>query len=161
MKKFNKLFNIHIYKYNIYTNSIITSKITYINKYIVINTFLKSEGFIPIDEFINNNKLYIYIGCKITVFIENLENKNLTIKISREKTKKIKTWQNLKLKYKSNNIIVGKIYSKVKGGFTIKLGIVKAFLPKSLIHNKLLFKSNNIKNKKLKFKIIKLEKKKK
>ena len=159
---FQDLYNKTLIDPDVYSGALIKGKVIEINNnFVTINTFLKADGYVPTSQFRSDNgELEIKIGSDIELVIENIEDFNGDIKLSREKAKRIRTWENLENVYNNNETISGHITAKVKGGFTVKLDAVKAFLPGSLISFKLNADSDDIKGKKLKFKIIKLEKKK-
>ncbi len=159
---FCSLFNKVLKNPNIYPGALVIGEVTEINNnFVTINAFLKSDGYIPISQFFDENgKLEIGVGDKVEVVIEYLEDLCGDIKLSREKAKRIRAWEELERIYKSNDIVCGYVTAKVKGGFTVKIDVIKAFLPGSLVSFKSAIDSDEIKGKELKFKIIKLEKKK-
>lgn len=147
---------------SIYPGALVLGEVTDINSnFVTINAFLKSDGYIPTSQFINESgEIEVQVGSKVEVVIEYLEDVYGDIKLSREKAKKIRAWEELERIYKSNDIISGYVTAKVKGGFTVKINVIKAFLPGSLVSFKSAIDSDEVKDKELKFKIIKLEKKK-
>jgi len=161
-KKFSELYEKELINPKIYPGALIVGKVIDINdKFVVVSAFLKADGFIPINQFRDENgKLEVNIGSEVEIVIDYLEDIYGDIRLSREKAKKIRAWEELEKVYKSNEVIVGYVTAKVKGGFTVKVDSIKAFLPGSLVNFKSVFDSEDIKGKELKFKIIKLEKKK-
>ncbi|HIH2762560.1 MAG TPA: 30S ribosomal protein S1 [Candidatus Azoamicus sp. MARI] len=161
-EKFINLYKKNLIDPQIYSGALIKGIVTEINeKFVTINAFIKADGYIPISQFKNENgELEIKLNDEVEVVIDYLEDLSGDIKLSREKAKKIRAWEELERIHKSNDIIIGYITAKVKGGFTVKLDIIKAFLPGSLISFKSNIDDEEIKGKELKFKIIKLEKKK-
>ncbi|HIH2763191.1 MAG TPA: 30S ribosomal protein S1 [Candidatus Azoamicus sp.] len=161
-EKFISLYKKNLIDPQIYSGALIKGKVTEINeKFVTINAFIKADGYIPISQFKNENgDLETQLNDEVEVVIDYLEDISGDIKLSREKAKKIRAWEELERIHKSNEIITGYITAKVKGGFTVKLDIIKAFLPGSLISFKSNIDDEEIKGKELKFKIIKLEKKK-
>ncbi|HIH2763506.1 MAG TPA: 30S ribosomal protein S1 [Candidatus Azoamicus sp.] len=161
-EKFINLYKKNLIDPQIYSGALIKGIVTEINeKFVTINAFIKADGYIPISQFKDENgDLEIKLNDEVEVVIEYLEDLSGDIKLSREKAKKIRAWEELERIHKSNEIITGFITAKVKGGFTVKLNIIKAFLPGSLISFKSNIDDEEIKGKELKFKIIKLEKKK-
>ncbi len=161
-EKFINLYKKNLIDPQIYSGALIKGKVTEINeKFVTINAFIKADGYIPISQFKNENgELEIKLNDEVEVVIEYLEDLSGDIKLSREKAKRIRAWEELERIHKSSEIITGYITAKVKGGFTVKLDIIKAFLPGSLISFKSNIDDEEIKGKELKFKIIKLEKKK-
>ena len=161
VKKFSDLYEKVLFNPGIYPGALIKGKVIGINnKFVTINAFLKADGYIPISQFKDENgQLEIKLNSEIEVVIDYLEDIHGDIKLSREKAKKIRTWEYLEHVYSNNEIITGYITAKVKGGFTVKIDVIKAFLPGSLVCFKPA-ESEDIKGKELKFKIIKLEGKK-
>lgn len=159
---FCDLYNNVLKNPNIYPGALILGEVTDISpNFVTINAFLKSDGYIPIVQFIDEDGgLEVEIGNKVEVVIEYLEDLSGDIKLSREKAKKIRSWEDLEKIYKSNETVSGYVTAKVKGGFTVKINVIKAFLPGSLVSFKSAIDSEEVKGKELKFKIIKLEKKK-
>ncbi len=146
----------------IYSGALIKGNVIDINNnFVTINSFLKSDCYIPITQFENEKgELEIKIGSEVELVIDIVEDLCGDIRLSREKAKRIRAWEQLENVYKSDKIIIGSVIAKVKGGFTVKLETIKAFLPGSLVSFRSALESNDIKGKELKFKIIKLEKKK-
>ena len=160
--KFCELFGKSLFNPEIYPGALVKGKVIDINnKCVTINAFLKSDGYIPISQFKDENgELEVSLGSEVEVVIDYLEDLCGDIRLSREKAKRIRAWEELEKTYKNNEIISGYVTAKVKGGFTVKLDVIKAFLPGSLVCFKSAIDSDDVKGKKLKFKIIKLEKKK-
>ncbi len=161
-ESFKQIFEESLKNKNIKNGSIIKAKIIKINKNnVIVDAKLKSESHIPIDEFKDiDNNLNIKKNDIIDVFIENIENGYGETILSYDKAKKHKSWLNLKKIYKKTENIQGIITNKVKGGFTVNLEGIKAFLPGSLVDIKPIKNYSDIEGKKLLFKIIKLDKKK-
>ncbi len=157
---FKYLFKKSIKKINIKTGSIIKAKIINIkNNNVIVDSGLKSESYIPIEEFKNNKgKIKIKINDKVKLYIDNFELYGETI-LSREKAKKLETWNNLEISYTQSNKIKGIITGRVKGGFTVDINGIKSFLPGSLIDIKPIKDSSILEGKLLDFKVIKLDKK--
>lgn len=159
---FCDLYNKVLKNPNIYPGALILGEVTDISSnFVTINAFLKSDGYVPVSQFTDEDgNLEVEIGSKVEVVIEYLEDLSGDIKLSREKAKKIRAWEDLEKIYKGNDIVTGYVTAKVKGGFTVKINVIKAFLPGSLVSFKSAIDSDEVKGKELKFKIIKLEKKK-
>ncbi|HFL8819425.1 MAG TPA: 30S ribosomal protein S1 [Candidatus Azoamicus sp. OHIO2] len=161
-KKFTELYKKDLIDPPIYPGALINATITDINNnFVTVNAFVKSDGYIPISQFKNDKGiLEIEIGNNVELVIDIVEDLTGEIKLSREKAKRLRAWEMLENIYKYDKIITGSVITKVKGGFTVKLDILKAFLPGSLISFRSTLEIDEIKGKDLKFKIIKLEKKK-
>ena len=99
---------------------------------VVVDVGYKSEGTIPIEEFTPKELQAVKIGDNIEVFIEDREDQEGNIVLSKEKADRRKTWENIEEVYKKGKPISGKVVGKVKGGLNVDIGI-KAFLPGSQI----------------------------
>ncbi len=129
------------------------------NDYIVINAGLKSEGIVPKNQFLDSNgELEIKIGDTVEVILDMVEDGYGETILSREKAKRTKVWSELEKIQNTQEIIQGKVCGKVKGGFTVELMNVKAFLPGSLVDIRPNKEADYIEGKTLDFKIIKMDK---
>ncbi len=129
------------------------------NDYIVINAGLKSEGIIPKNQFLDSNgELEIKVGDTVEVILDMVEDGYGETILSREKAKRTKVWSELEKIQNTQEIIQGKVCGKVKGGFTVELMNVKAFLPGSLVDIRPNKEVDYIEGKTLDFKIIKMDK---
>ncbi|MFI4887980.1 MAG: S1 RNA-binding domain-containing protein, partial [Burkholderiales bacterium] len=126
---------------------------------VVVNAGLKSESFIPIEEF-KDDKGVIEVkpGDFVTVAIESLENGYGETRLSRDKAKRLKAWHDLEASMEQGSIVQGLVTSKVKGGLTVMIGI-RAFLPGSLVDIRPVKDTSPFENKQLDFKVIKLDRK--
>ncbi len=161
-KLFKKLFKKSINKKNIKHGSIIKGKIINIeHNTVIVDAGLKSESYIPIEQFKDiNGKINININDKIDVSIDNIAGEWGETILSRDKAKKYETWLNIEKSYNNSLNIKGIIKGRVKGGLTVNIEGIKAFLPGSLIDIKPIKDITEIEEKELEFKIIKLDKKK-
>ncbi len=159
MESFRKLFEESQKKINTNPGAIINGIVVSIKKdVIIVDAGLKSESSIPIEQFRNNlGKLNIKIGDKIDVVLDSMEDGYGETILSYEKAKRNELWLFLEKSYKDGSIITGIINEKVKGGFTVELNGISAFLPGSLVDIRPLKES--IEGKELEFKVIKLDKK--
>ena len=129
------------------------------NDYIVINAGLKSEGIVPKNQFLDSNgELEIKVGDTVEVILDMVEDGYGETILSREKAKRTKVWSELEKIQNTQEIIQGKVCGKVKGGFTVELMNVKAFLPGSLVDIRPNKEVDYIEGKTLDFKIIKMDK---
>ena len=104
------------------------------NDYVVINAGLKSEGVVPIDQFYNHHReLEVQVGDEVEVALDAVENGYGETRLSREKAKRAETWDVLSASCENNETVKGVILNKVKGGFTVDLSGIRAFLPGSLV----------------------------
>ena len=145
----------------IYTGIIVQGYIKKITqKHVIVDIGLKSEGLIKKSEFYDDNKnLEVTTDKYVNVLIENLETTNGSILLSREKIKKIYSWNKLEKTHIQNEIIKGKIISRVKGGFIVETENIKSFLPGSLADIKPLKNYEELEGKTFDFKILKINKK--
>lgn len=128
--------------------------------YVIINAGLKSEGVIPIEQFYNdNNELEVALGDEVDVVVEALEDGYGETRLSREKAKRAEAWSDLFKAFENGSSIKGWVTGKVKGGFTVELGTIRAFLPGSLVDVRPVRDTTFIEGKELEFKIIKLDQK--
>ncbi|MCG5501288.1 S1 RNA-binding domain-containing protein, partial [Ectothiorhodospira lacustris] len=128
------------------------------NDMVVVNAGLKSEGVIPIEQFYNEKgELEIQIGDLVEVALESPEDGFGETRMSREKAKRAKAWERLEEAMEKDETIAGMISGKVKGGFTVELGDIRAFLPGSLVDVRPVRDTAYLEGKELEFKLIKLD----
>ncbi len=128
--------------------------------YVIVSAGLKSEGVIPEEQFKNlNGELEVAIGDDVDVVLEAVEDGFGETRLSREKAKRAKAWKSLESSYETEEIITGVITGKVKGGFTVELGDIRAFLPGSLVDVRPVRDTSYLEGKELEFKVIKLDQK--
>jgi len=102
--------------------------------YVIVSAGLKSEGVIPVSQSMNlQGEIEISIGDEVEVVLEAVEDGYGETRLSREKAKRAKAWITLEKSFEAEEIITGIITGKVKGGFTVELGDIRAFLPGSLV----------------------------
>ena len=120
---------------NVKINSILTGTVVDINREkVIINVGLKSEGFVNISQFKNQKgELEIAKGDEVEIALDSIDNGLGHTLLSREKAKHIKLWQQLAVAMNSKEVVTGTVISAVKGGLIVNIGVVKAFLPGSLI----------------------------
>ncbi|MCX7043847.1 MAG: 30S ribosomal protein S1 [Gammaproteobacteria bacterium] len=127
---------------------------------VVINAGLKSEGVVPIEQFRNEaGELEVAVGDTVKVALESLENGFGETVLSREKAKRAMVWDELETSMEAGEIVTGRISGKVKGGFTVDIRDVRAFLPGSLVDVRPVRDPGYLEGKELEFKIIKLDRK--
>ena len=132
------------------------------NDWVTVHVGLKSEGIIPKSQFLDENgELPIQVGDKVQVALDAVEDGFGETKLSREKAKRMEIWRDLEDSFNSSAIIKGTISGKVKGGFTVEIGAVRAFLPGSLVDVRPIRDTVNLEGQELEFKIIKLDQKRK
>ncbi len=141
--------------------SIATGKIISIeNDVVTIDVGLKSEGRIPLSEFSRpGQKTEVEVGDETEVFIENVDNANGETLLSREKAVKQKAWHNLQNSFNENKVVTGVPFNRVKGGMSVDLNGVVAFLPGSQIETRQIIKdTKELLNKPLELMILKMDK---
>ncbi len=141
--------------------SIATGKIISIeNEVVTIDVGLKSEGRIPLSEFSRpGQKTEVEVGDETEVFIENVDNANGETSLSREKAVKQKAWHNLQNSFNENKVVIGVPFNRVKGGMSVDLDGVVAFLPGSQIETRQIIKdTKELLNKPLELMILKMDK---
>ncbi len=113
--------------------SIVSGVVLDVDKdWVTVHVGLKSEGVVSLDEFRNNDgELDISVGDEVEVALEAVEDGYGETRISREKARKIATWKMLEDALESGEFVTGKIINRVKGGFSVEVEVVKAFLPGS------------------------------
>jgi small subunit ribosomal protein S1 len=127
---------------------------------VVINAGLKSEGIVPIEQFRNDaGEIDVGVGDEVKVALDSLENGFGETVLSREKAKRAMVWDELEEALEKNETIVGRISGKVKGGFTVDIKDVRAFLPGSLVDVRPVRDPVYLEGKELEFKLIKLDRK--
>ena len=140
---------------------VITAEVLAIdNNFVTVNAGLKSEALIDVAEFKNNSgELEVKVGDFVTVTIESVENGFGETKLSREKAKRAQDWVALEEAMESGEILSGLISGKVKGGLTVLINSIRAFLPGSLIDVRPIKDTSAYEGKEIEFKVIKLDKK--
>jgi len=130
------------------------------NDVVVVNAGLKSEGIVPIEQFWNERgELEVKVGDEVKVALDAIEDGFGETRLSREKAKRSLVWDELETAQQANATVTGKISGKVKGGFTVDIKDVRAFLPGSLVDVRPVRDPVFLEGKELEFKIIKLDRK--
>jgi len=158
--EFEVLFHDSMSNVDMTPGSIVTATVIEIrNDYVVINAGLKSEGIIPKNQFLNvKGELEISLGDEVEVTLDMIEDGYGETIMSRDKAKRTKVWDELEKVQNSQENIEGRVSGKVKGGFTVDLMNIKAFLPGSLVDIRPTKETDYIEGKVLEFKIIKMDK---
>ncbi len=128
--------------------------------FVVVNAGLKSEGVIPIEQFYNEaGESAVQVGDQIDVALDAVEDGSGETRLSREKAKLAETWGKLERAVENDEIVTGRIIDKVKGGFIVDVGEIRAFLPGSLVDVRPVRDTAYLEGKDLEFKVIKLDRK--
>lgn len=128
--------------------------------YVVVNAGLKSESFIPIEEFKNDRgEVDVKVGDFVSVAIESLENGYGDTVLSRDKARRLAAWMNLEKALETGELVTGTVTGKVKGGLTVMTNGIRAFLPGSLVDTRPVKDTTPYEGKTMEFKVIKLDRK--
>src|SRR5690554_2861534 len=158
-ESFEALFEESLKELDMKTGSIVTGTVVDIDSdWITVNAGLKSEAVIPRSQFINEKgELEVAIGDETQVSLEAVEDGFGETKLSREKAKRAESWIELEKAFDADEVVLGIINGKVKGGFTVELKNIRAFLPGSLVDTRLVRDTAHLEGKELEFKVIKLD----
>ncbi|PKM12290.1 MAG: 30S ribosomal protein S1 [Gammaproteobacteria bacterium HGW-Gammaproteobacteria-3] len=130
------------------------------NEFVIVSTQAKSEGVIPKWQFLNaDGDLEVEIGDEIEVALDLFEDGLGSTLLSRDKAKKNKAWGELESAFENDKTITGRINGKVRGGFTVAVGSLRAFLPGSLVDVRPIRDTTFLENRDLEFKVIKIDQK--
>ncbi|MGH8296500.1 MAG: 30S ribosomal protein S1 [Steroidobacteraceae bacterium] len=127
---------------------------------VVVNVGLKSEAVIPLEQFKNERgEVEVKSGDEVEVALDSVEDGTGETRLSREKAKRARTWTRLEEAFNKSEIVTGIITGRVKGGFTVEIDNVRAFLPGSLVDVRPVRDTSYLEGKPLEFKVIKLDQK--
>ena len=130
------------------------------NEWVTVHAGLKSEGVIPRDQFMDAaGECSLSIGDEVQVALETVEDGFGETKLSREKAKRAESWKDLEAAHEADEVVTGVINGKVKGGFTVDINTIRAFLPGSLVDVRPVRETTHLEGKELEFKVIKLDQK--
>jgi small subunit ribosomal protein S1 len=125
---------------------------------VIVNAGLKSEGVIPRVQFLNHDgEIEVSVGDQVEVALDAVEDGYGATRLSREKAKRDQAWKQLEKAHEADEIVIGRINGKVKGGFTVELSDIRAFLPGSLVDVRPVRDTSYLEGKDLEFKVIKLD----
>jgi len=158
-ESFAELFEESISNNQMKSGAILTGVVLDIeDDFVIINAGLKSEGVIPKDQFLNEKgELEVSVGDSVDVALEAVEDGFGVTKLSREKAKRAESWIRLEAAHEAGEIVTGRITDKVKGGFTVDVINIRAFLPGSLVDVRPVRDTTYLEGKELEFKVIKLD----
>jgi small subunit ribosomal protein S1 len=161
LESFEALFEESLARQEMRTGEVITAEVVNVDQnFVTVNAGLKSESLISVDEFKNDNgEVDVKIGDFVTVAIDSLENGYGETKLSREKAKRMAAWIELEEALESGTILSGIISGKVKGGLTVMVNSIRAFLPGSLVDTRPVKDTTPFEGKQVEFKVIKLDRK--
>jgi len=158
-ESFADLFEQSLNDINMEPGAIVTATIVDVDgDWITVNAGLKSEGQIPAAQFKNDaGELTVKVGDEVSVALEAVEDGFGETRLSREKAKRAEAWKELEKAFEDEEIVKGVINGKVKGGFTVDVNSIRAFLPGSLVDVRPVRDTTHLENKELDFKVIKLD----
>ena len=160
-ENFALMFEESLQRQEMRAGEVITAEVTRIDhNFVVVNAGLKSESYISIDEFKNDQgEVEATVGDYVSVAIESLEDGYGETKLSREKAKRLAAWISLEKSMEEGEIVEGYVSGRVKGGLTVMLNSIRAFLPGSLVDVRPIKDTTPYEEKTLEFKVIKLDRK--
>jgi small subunit ribosomal protein S1 len=158
-ESFAELFEQSLASQRIKPGTILTGSVVDISSEVVIvSAGLKSEAVIPVSQFLNDQgELEIQVGDDVEVALDAVEDGFGETRLSRERAKRARTWEELEDAFQNSKIVTGIINGRVKGGFTVEIEFVRAFLPGSLVDMRPVRDPSYLEGKELEFKIIKLD----
>ncbi len=160
-ESFAELFEQSIASQRIRPGTILNGLIVEVGQdYVIVNVGLKSEAVIPSDQFKNEKgEIEVAVGETVEVALDSVEDGSGETRLSREKAKRARTWTRLEAAFEKQEVVIGVITGRVKGGFTVEIDNVRAFLPGSLVDVRPVRDPSYLENKPLEFKVIKLDQK--
>src|SRR5882762_4688405 len=160
-ESFAAMFEESLARHEMRAGEVITAEVIRVDmNFVVVNAGLKSEAYIPIEEFRNDlGQLDVKPGDFVSVAIESLENGYGDTILSRDKAKRLAAWLNLEKALENGELVTGTITGKVKGGLTVMTNGIRAFLPGSLVDTRPVKDTSPYEGKTLEFKVIKLDRK--
>ncbi|WP_205665066.1 30S ribosomal protein S1 [Caldimonas tepidiphila] len=161
MESFAALFEESLQSAEMRSGEVITAEVVRVeHSFVVVNAGLKSEAYIPIEEFRNDQgELEVQVGDFVSVAIDSIENGYGDTILSRDKAKRLASWLSLERALESGDFVTGTVSGKVKGGLTVLVNGIRAFLPGSLIDTRPIKDMSPYEGKTLEFKVIKLDRK--
>ena len=158
-ESFAELFEESLKELDMKPGSIVVGTVVDIDSdWVTVNSGLKSEAVIPRSQFLNEKgELEVAVGDETYVSLEAVEDGFGETKLSREKAKRAESWKELEKAFEADEMVIGVINGKVKGGFTVDLKNIRAFLPGSLVDVRPVRDTAHLEGKELEFKVIKLD----
>jgi small subunit ribosomal protein S1 len=160
-ESFAALFEESLQRKEMRQGEVITAEVVRVDyNFVVVNAGLKSESYIPLEEFKNDlGEVDVKPGDFVSVAIESLENGYGDTILSRDKAKRLAAWLNLEKSLENGELVTGTVAGKVKGGLTVMTNGIRAFLPGSLVDTRPVKDTTPYEGKTLEFKVIKLDRK--
>jgi len=160
-ESFAALFEESLARSNMKAGQVISAEVVRIDhNFVVVNAGLKSEAFISVEEFLNDQgEIEVQPGDFVSVAIDALENGYGDTVLSRDKAKRLASWLNLEKALDQGELVTGAVTGKVKGGLTVMVNGIRAFLPGSLLDTRPIKDTSPYEGKTMEFKVIKLDRK--
>ncbi|MGI9291135.1 MAG: 30S ribosomal protein S1 [Gammaproteobacteria bacterium] len=160
-ESFAELFEQSLASSQIKSGTILTGSVIEVSSEVVIvSAGLKSEAVIPASQFRDENgEIEVQVGDEVEVALDAVEDGSGETRLSRERAKRARTWEALEESFEKSEIVTGIINGRVKGGFTVEIDFVRAFLPGSLVDVRPVRDPSYLEGKPLEFKVIKLDRK--
>ena len=161
IESFADMFEASLASQKIKPGSILTARVVEVgDDFIIVNAGLKSEAVISSDQFKNERgEIEVSVGDDVEVALDSVEDGTGETRLSREKAKRARTWSRLEQAFEKQEVVKGIINGRVKGGFTVEIDFVRAFLPGSLVDVRPVRDPSYLEGKVLEFKVIKLDQK--
>ena len=160
-ESFAALFEESLQRTNMRTGEVITAEVVAVeHNFVVVNAGLKSEAYVPLDEFKNDQgEIEVQVGDFVSVAVDAIENGYGDTILSRDKAKRLASWLSLETALESGDFVTGTVSGKVKGGLTVLVNGIRAFLPGSLLDTRPVKDMSPFEGKTMEFKVIKLDRK--
>jgi len=161
MESFAALFEESLKRSDMRAGEVISAEVVRVeHNFVVVNAGLKSEAYVPIDEFKNDQgEVEVQVGDFVSVAIDAIENGYGDTILSRDKAKRLASWLSLETALESGDFVTGTVNGKVKGGLTVLVNGIRAFLPGSLLDTRPVKDMSPFEGKTMEFKVIKLDRK--
>jgi small subunit ribosomal protein S1 len=161
MESFAAMFEESLTRSEMRSGEVITAEVVRVeHNFVVVNAGLKSEAYVPIEEFKNDQgELEVQVGDFVSVAIDAVENGYGDTILSRDKAKRLASWLSLENSLDSGEFVTGTVNGKVKGGLTVLVNGIRAFLPGSLLDTRPVKDMSPFEGKTMEFKVIKLDRK--
>ncbi|MBA3480081.1 MAG: 30S ribosomal protein S1 [Lautropia sp.] len=158
-ESFAALFEESLSRQEMRQGEVITAEVVRVDhNYVVVNAGLKSESYVPVEEFYNDRgELEVAVGDFVSVAIDSLEDGFGETRLSRDRAKRLAAWVQLEQSLEAGDLVTGTVTGKVKGGLTVMTNGIRAFLPGSLIDTRPVKDTTPYEGKTLEFKVIKLD----
>ncbi len=158
-ENFAELFEESIASQQIKPGTILTGSVIEVSpEVVIVSAGLKSEAVIPASQFRNEKgEIEVAVGDEVEVALDAVEDGSGETRLSRERAKRARTWERLDDAFKNSKVVTGMITGRVKGGFTVDIDYVRAFLPGSLVDMRPVRDPGYLEGKELEFKVIKLD----